>query len=152
MNTMLTVPACMVLQLRHGLHEEIGNAAEVISRVVEAPGREEHTEWYRPSLEHLNAALKLLNVLGWKTADQVAKARVNLHEHGEILLTALRGHLLVEDDALDEAAAVDAERAKRGKPPKREATARRVLALRDYIAHVEARMDTLPRDEHGGRR
>jgi hypothetical protein len=45
------------------------------------------------------------------------------------------------DADLEEAETVDAERAKRGQPPKREATIRRVLALREFVAAVEAQAD-----------
>ena len=49
--------------------------------------------------------------------------------------------LLVADADMEEADAVDAARAKRGEAPKREATTRRVLALREFASAAKAQME-----------
>ncbi len=55
-----------------------------------------------------------------------------------MLNEALDVMLAVGEDDLKEADAVDAERAKRGEPPKRETTTNRVLAVREFAASLGA--------------
>jgi len=50
---------------------------------------------------------------------------------------------LVADADMEEADAVDAERAKRDEAPKRKATTRRVLALREFASTVKDQVDNL---------
>lgn len=62
---------------------------------------------------------------------QDAEPGSDLHRRG------LDVRLLVAADDLEEADVVDAERAERGEPSKREATTGRVFALREFAASVE---------------
>ena len=142
MNTTLTVPAEMVGQLRDGLHSVLGGAAQDISQTAEQPGREQHPESYEEPREHYDRACVLLDLIGWGDPEQPTPAQVDLPAHRWALMEALDVLLLDADADMEEADAVDAERAKRGEPPKREATTRRVLALREFVASVEAQANT----------
>jgi hypothetical protein len=51
--------------------------------------------------------------------------------------------VLLVADAVEEADAVDAERAKRDEAPKRKATTRRVLALREFASTIKDQVDNL---------
>lgn len=139
----ITVPAQLVGPLRSGLHSEVGTAAETIAQVVDEADREQHPEWYREPLEQLDRARALLDLIGWSTTDQAKEVLVDLREHHGALSEALRVAMIVGDADLEEAEAVDAERATRSDTPEREATTRRVLALREFVAFVEARADEL---------
>jgi hypothetical protein len=136
MNTTLTVPADMVGHLRNGLHSALGGAAQRIWQTVDLPGREQHPEWYTEDRQHVERACALLDLIGWGDSDQPTEVQVDLREHRWALTKALEVVLLVADDDLKEADAVDAERAKRGEPPKRDATTKRVLALREFASAV----------------
>lgn len=142
-STTLVVPPEMVRYLRDGLHNEIDNAAQAISQVVVDAGREQHPEWYREPLEHFDRVRALLDLIGWDETDSSAEVRVDLREHRRAILDALRMEMIVGDADLEEATAVDVERARRGELPKREATTQRVLALREFVAAVEAQAHAL---------
>jgi hypothetical protein len=144
MSIMLTVPAEMAEHLRSGLHSGIGDAAETIAQVVVEAGREQHPERYREPLEHFDRVRALLDLIGWSALDPAVEVRVDLREHRQAVLDALRVAMLVSDADLEEAERVDAERAKRDEPSKRETTIRHVHALREFVASVEAQVDALP--------
>src|SRR5208282_4791468 len=110
---------------------------------VERHGNEDHPEWFSEPLRRHDATRALLDVIGWGNADQPVDIGIDLRIHREALTAALDVALLVGGEELAEAEQVDAERAKRGEPSKREATARRVLALREFVAAVEARVGDL---------
>jgi hypothetical protein len=135
MSTMLTVPAEMVGHLRSGLHSGIGDAAETIAQVVCEPSREEHSEWYREPLSHFDRARALLDTIGWAATDPPAEVSVDLREHRHAVLDALGVAMIVADADLK---AVQTVRAANGKD-----TIRRVLALGEYVAAVEAQADAL---------
>jgi len=141
-STTLVVPPEMVHYLRDGLHNGIGNAAQAISQVVVEAGHEQHPEWYREPLEHFDQIRALLDLIGWDATGPPAEVRVDMREHQQAILDALRVEMMVGDADLEEATAVDAERARRGEPPKREATTQRVLALNKFVASVEAQTST----------
>lgn len=63
--------------------------------------------------------------------------RLDLRRHGQAMIEALDVRLLVGEDDLKEAAAVDAERAERGESPMRQQTAVRVEAVREFAAAVK---------------
>jgi hypothetical protein len=142
MSATLTVPSEMVRYLRDGLHNEIGNAAQAISQVVVEAGHDQHPEWYREPLEHFDQLRALLDLIGWDDTSTPAEVRVNLREHQRAILAALGVEMIVATDDLGEATRVDAERATRGEPPQREATAQRVLALREFTSAVKDLVDT----------
>jgi len=144
MSTTVTVPAQVVTLVRSALHTELGNAAEALAGVVERHGNEDHPEWFTEPLQRHDATRALLDVIGWDNTSQPVDARVDLRIHREALTAALDVALLVGDEELAEAEQVDAERAKRGEPSKRETTARRVLALQEFVAAVEAQVSDLP--------
>jgi hypothetical protein len=133
----ITVPAELVGELRHGLHTVLGNAAEGVSQTTEQFGREHHPEWYAEHRERFERTWALLDLIGWREPKQPAAVQINLHEHGQAVGEALDARLPVAADDLEEADAVDAERAAQGKPPKRETTTNRVVALREFAASVK---------------
>jgi hypothetical protein len=143
MSQILAVPAEMVGHLRNGLHSSIGDAVQDIAHVVDMPDREQHPERYREPLEHFDQVRALLDLIGWGETDPPVEVSVDLHEHRRALTDALQIVLLVGNDNVGEAGTVDAGRARRGEPPKREATTRSVLALREFVAAVEAQTDDL---------
>jgi hypothetical protein len=132
----------MVGDLREGLHAAIGGAAEAISQVVAQVGRERHPERYREPLDRFDQARALLDLIGWRETGAPTEVRVDLCEHRRALLDALGVEMIVAEDDKREAVTLDAQRAARGEPPQREATARRVLALRELAASVEAQAST----------
>jgi hypothetical protein len=135
----------MVCDLREGLHAAIGAAAEAISQVVAQAGRERHPERYREPLDRFDQARALLDLVGWRETGAPTEVRVDLREHRRALLDALGVEMIVAEDDQREAVTLDAERAARGEPPQREATARRVRALRELAASVEAQASRRPR-------
>jgi hypothetical protein len=77
-------------------------------------GREQHPEWYREPLEHFDRVRALLDLIGWDATDTPAEVHIDLHEHQGAILDALRVEMIISDADLEEATAVDAERAKQG--------------------------------------
>lgn len=133
----ITVPAEMVSELRDGLRTVLGNAAEGVSQITERFGREQHPEWYAEQRERFERTWALLDLIGWRELKRPAAIRISLREHHRAVSEALDVRLPVAEDDLEEADVVDAERAEQGKPPMREATTSRVLALREFAASVK---------------
>ena len=149
MSSMLEVPTEMVVGMRSALHSLIQAPAEGIAEVVDMAGREEHPEWYLKHFVRLDRVLALLDVVGWCEVDQPAQVRIDLCEHRWTVLMAIEVMALVAADELDELNQVDAERAKRGEPPKRSATLNRAAAMSEFswaaiirIARLDAAGET----------
>jgi hypothetical protein len=150
MDAIITVPAEMAGELRNGLHSVIGEAADGISATTELSGRERHPEWYAEHRDRFERTRTLLDLIGWGEPEQPAAIRIDLHQHRRAVDEALDVRLLVAADDLKEADLVDTERAEQGEPPKREATTKRVFALREFAAAVKDladRMDGGPGNE-----
>ncbi len=143
MSTTLVVPAEMVPYLRQGLHFKLGNAADAISEVVVQLDSERGAGWYREPLERFDRLRVLLDHIGWEETDSPVEVHLDLREHRHAVLEALCVQVLVSEDELRESARVEAERTAAGEPPSHEATARRVRALREWVAAVEAQANTL---------
>jgi hypothetical protein len=143
MSNMLVVPAGMLGELRCGLHNVLGQAAEDVSEVTVRQARERHPEWHDEPLQHLDRARALLDLIGWAESGPPAAVRVDLGKHRWALLGALEIALLAGSDEVQEAEKVDAERAQRGQAPKRDATLVRVLAVREFILTVEDQVRAL---------
>lgn len=139
---LLAVPAAIVPYLRDGLHSEIGTAVEEISVVTWEEGRAEHPEWYGEPIEHLDRVRRLLDLVGWSANSKPGEIQIDVREHSQLILAALKTELSMVDGQLRESAQIDAERAARGEPPQRETTAQRMIALREFVAVVEGRIDT----------
>jgi hypothetical protein len=137
----VTVPAHLVGPLRSGLHSALGDAAEVIAQSVSGANRERHPERYQEPLAHFDQVRAVLNLIGWSKVEQATDVHIDLCEHGQAVLAGLRVAMIVGASELDEVEPVDAERATRGEPPKRDATERRVCALRKFVTSVEASAD-----------
>jgi hypothetical protein len=138
MSTIITVPAEIVSQVRIGLPNVLADGAEEITAAVEREGYERSPKWFQGGRAKLERACALLDLIGWSEPERAAAVRVDLREHGKALNEALRVMLMVGEDDLEEADPVDAARARRGEPPKREATTKRVLALREFAASLGA--------------
>jgi hypothetical protein len=145
----LTVPARLVGSVRNGLYAELGLAAEDIDSAVSAAGRETHQERFRDPLARLDMARGLLEAIGWRASDTPAPVTLDLREHHAALMSALNIALIYGEEDLKGADTVDAERAKRGLPPKREQTIRHLRALRELAAAVQAQAEALAREESG---
>jgi hypothetical protein len=137
----ITVPAEMVSELRNGLHTVLGDTAQDVSRITDDPGRERHPEWYAEHRKRFERTWALLDLIGWGEPKQPGAIRIDLRRHRRPTCEALRVRLQVGADDLREADAVDAERAKHGEPPKREATTTRVNTLREFAATVKDLVD-----------
>ncbi len=135
------VRADMVGHLRIGLHTLITDAAQELSRIGEIPDREQHPEHYGEPLAHLDWTRALLDRIGWGDVDPAAAVELDLREHFWALSRALEVALQIAVQDLEEAHLVDDERARRGEPPGRNATTRRVLALRKLASAVAAKVD-----------
>jgi hypothetical protein len=92
-------------------------------------------------LAHLDRARAVLDQIGWK--HEPHEVRVDLREHRQALLEALRLEALVVEDLLRDAMRTDAERAERGEPPQRATQARQAAALREFVTSVEAQVSAL---------
>ncbi|HTU79658.1 MAG TPA: hypothetical protein VMF09_12945 [Solirubrobacteraceae bacterium] len=79
----------------------------------------------------------LLDLIGWSEPKHSSALRLDLRQHGQAMIEALEVRLLVAEDDLKEADAVDAERKERGEPPKRQRTVERVEAVREFAAAVK---------------
>lgn len=143
MSTTLTVPAELVGLVRSALLAELGRAAEELAGVVERRGHEDHPEWFAQALRRHDAARALLDTIGSGNTDPPVEVGIDLRTHRQALTAALDVALLVGDEELAETEQVDAERAQRGEPSKREATIERVLALREFVAAVRWQTDCL---------
>lgn len=132
----ITVPPAMLGELRNGLHAVLGSAAQGIAQTTARRERERHPEWYTEHRAQLEGACALLDIIGWRELRHPAAMRIDLRVHQQALTQAFEVRLLVASDDLEEAAAVDAERAKRGEPSAGEVTERRVAALREFAAAV----------------
>jgi hypothetical protein len=138
---LLVVPPAIVPYLRDGLHSEIGTAVEEISVVTWEADRAEHPEWYGEPIEHLDRVRRLLDLVGWSANSKPGEIQIDVREHSQLVLDALNTELSVVDEQLRESEQIDAGRAARGEPPQRETTAQRMIALREFVAAVEGRMD-----------
>ncbi len=137
----ITVPAELVANLRIGLHHLLGTAAEDVADITSRPRREQHPEWYEESRVHLEQAWALLDLIGWADPRQQTAARIDLRQHRWAATGALDAAVMFGDEELAEADVVDAERAERGQPSKREATIERARALREFTAAVKKTAD-----------
>jgi hypothetical protein len=134
---LITVPAEMLRELRNGLHTVLGDAAQGISQITDAGGRESHPEWYAEHRERFERTWALLDLIGWSEPQHPSALRLDFRQHGQAMIEALDVRLLVAEDDVKEADTVDAERAKRGEPPKRQQTVKRAEAVREFATAVK---------------
>ncbi|MGH2903261.1 MAG: hypothetical protein ACRDK7_06725 [Solirubrobacteraceae bacterium] len=137
MRAMLTVPGEAARELRKGLHTELGGAAQDIEEVTLKHDQVTHPDWYEEPLGRFDATRALLNEIGWSDIDAPAEeVQIDLDAHRHAVTRALETALLTAENDINELDTVEAERAKRGEPPARKATTRRVLALRAFATTV----------------
>jgi transcriptional regulator with XRE-family HTH domain len=138
LSTILVVPPAMVVYLRESLHCELGKAGEEIAVASFWTDRLQHPECYEEPLAHLDRARALLDQIGWK--QEPHEVCIDLREHQQAILEALRLEALVVEDQLHDAIRADAER---GEPPQHAKQARRAAALREFVTCVEAQASAL---------
>jgi DNA-binding XRE family transcriptional regulator len=131
----------MVGYLRESLHCELGKAGEEITGVSDRTDRLQHPECYEEPLAHLDRARALLDQIGWK--QEPHEVRVDLREHRQAILEALRMEALIVEDLLHDAIRTDAKRAEQGEAPQRATQARQAAALRELVTYVEAQASAL---------
>jgi hypothetical protein len=134
---LITVAPEMLCEIRSALHNVLGDAAQDISHITFQDDREDHPERYAEQRERLERTCALLDLIGWRAPKQPAVLRLDLRRHAPALLEALDVRLLLGEDELKEADAVDAERAKRKEPPKRAQTVERVRAVREFATTLK---------------
>jgi hypothetical protein len=139
----LLLPAWIQAPLRSGLIAVLAIAAQGISANAAFPEREQHPDWYSDHRKNLEAACALLDVIGWADTEQSTDIEIDLHEHHWALEEALESLLRTAESDLNEADAVDVERAEDGEVPQKEATVERVHALRDYTTDAKAQIQSL---------
>jgi hypothetical protein len=100
--------------------------------------RVKHPEYYEEPFAHLDRARALLDQIGWK--QEPHEVRVDLREHRQAILEALRLEALVVEDQLHDSITADAER---GEPPQHATQARQAAALRKFVTYVEAQASAL---------
>lgn len=136
----LLLPTWIQAPLRSGLITVLATAAQRIAANAAFPEREQHPEWYSDPRKNLEAACTLLDVIGWADSEQGTDIEIDLHEHHWALEEALESLLRTAESDLQEADAVDAERAKDGQEPQKQATVERVHALRDYATDTKTQI------------
>lgn len=136
MGTTITVPAELVDDLRIGLYTCLADAAEDTTDAAARRERERRPGWFQSARSKFERTWELLDRIGWAESDEPKALDLELETHREALLDALEVMLLVGEDDLDDAAAVDAERARRGEPARSEATAERVSAVRCFADSI----------------
>jgi ribosome-binding protein aMBF1 (putative translation factor) len=136
--TMLKVPAAMVGRVRAGLHSVLGEAAQEIDLATLESSREVDGELYTEMLARFDRTRALLDAIGWVETAPVVPVQLDLGVHRPALLDALDISLGVADAQVAEAGAVDAERERRGEPPRQQETIRLARELRDFAAVVRA--------------
>lgn len=127
--------------LRESLHCELGKAGEEIAAASSRTDRLQHPEYYEEPLAHLDRTRALLDQIGWK--QEPHEVRVDLREHQQAILEALRLEALVVEDQLHDSMGTDAERAQDGESPQHATHARQATALREFVTYVEAQVSTL---------
>lgn len=140
-STILVVPPAMVGYLRESLHCELGKAGEEIAAASFRTDRLQHPEFYDEPLAHLDRARALLDQIGWKHGPH--EVSVDLREHRQAILEALRMEALIVEDLLHDAIRTDAKRAERGEVPQPATQARQAAALREFVTYVEAQASAL---------
>jgi hypothetical protein len=136
MRVTITVPAELVNDIRIGLYVCLADAAEQTCEAAKRGERERHPEWFQSARAKFERTWRLLDRIGWAEADRPEPFELDPDSDREALLDALEVMLLVGIDDLDDAAAVDAERVRRGEPPRSQATADRVSALRHFAGSI----------------
>lgn len=134
---LVTVPAGVVYELRRTLHLELSCAAQDVDEVAVRKGQVTHPEWYEEALARFDAIRALLDEIGWWNTDPPAEVPLDLRTHRLVVTRALETALLLADADMKDLDAVEAERARRGEPSRREGTTQRVSALCEFAVAVK---------------
>ena len=136
MGATITVPAELVNDIRIGLYTCLADAAEDTSDTAKRRDRERHPEWFVSARAKFERAWGLLDRIGWAEPHRPEPVELEPDAHRRALLDALEVMLLIREDDLCDDAPVDAERARRGEPPRFGAAADRVSALRHFADSI----------------
>jgi hypothetical protein len=143
---LVALPAEVVGAFCDGLVGALGDAAQALCEAISASPCARPDGWYREPLARLDRVRALLDELEWDEGDPLVELEVDLREHGQAAMEALAVALATGEDDLAEAEAVDADRARRGFPPKRGVTIERARTLREFAAIVWTRLELLARE------
>jgi hypothetical protein len=143
-STTLMIPHELVATLRDGLHAELADAA---GGIIEAGQTAREDRRYGSALGQFDGVRRLLDLFGWTDRDQEIDVPVDLVEHRQALMAALRGEILSHEDLVDEADAMDGRLVREGRPPRREQTLARAGALGRLADEAEARLAALGLDD-----
>lgn len=130
------IPADLVDDVRVGLHSVVGDAAGRISALVDLPDREKHPDRYAEHRALLDAAVGLLDVIGWRHDGRLEAVEVELGEHRDVLMQAVQVMRSIALSDLDEAGLIERERAARGQAPMGQDAARGLARLDDLMARL----------------
>ena len=91
---MTTVPAAAVPRLREALYRQIGTTAEEIDQIILWAGRA-HDDW-SALVARFDRARVVLDVIGWNDRTRERDTEIDLDQHREVIVEALRDELDAE--------------------------------------------------------
>jgi len=97
---MTTVPVAAVPRLREALHSQLGNVAEELSEIVVSPERA-LDDWSEP-VERFDGVRAVLDVIGWNDRTRECDTEIDLDQHREVIVEALRDELDLEHYLMSE--------------------------------------------------
>jgi hypothetical protein len=113
---MTTIPAAAVLRLRDALYGQLSYVAQELASAVRARGRERHPEWFAEPVARFDRTRTLLDEIGWRDRDSERDTEIDLDQHLQVIVAALRDQLATERHLGSEpgdAAKTQRERARR---------------------------------------
>jgi len=134
---MVTIPPDLLDDVRDLLYAHLDAIGRELFYAGEGPIFERDPAQYAGIFERLDKVRSLLDMTGWAGGlDAPTEIQVDLDEYGTLLEAAVERRLRVDRDMLREIDRVDAERARRGEAPIREAVTARLDALQVFLATV----------------
>jgi hypothetical protein len=134
---MVTIPPDLLNDVRDVLYAHLNAIGRELFYVGEGPISERDPAQYAGIFERLDKVRSLLDMTGWAGGlDAPTEIQVDLDEYGTVLEAAVERWLRIDRDVLREIDRVDAERARRGEAPIREAVTARLNALQVFLATV----------------
>lgn len=109
---MTTISAEAVLRLREALYGQLGEVAEELTPIILSRERE-HADWSEP-VARFDRTRALLDEIGWNERDPERDVAIDLDQHREVIIDALREALATEQHFMAEQgdhAAVQRQRA-----------------------------------------
>jgi hypothetical protein len=134
---MVTIPPDLLDDVRDLLYAHLDRIGRELFYAGEGPISERDPAQYAGIFERLDKVRSLLDMTGWAGGlDAPTEVKVDLDEYGTVLEVAVERALRIDRDVFREIDRVDAERARRGEAPIREAVTARLNALQVFLATV----------------